>query len=140
MNLIQNTTFLTIISGVLVFILSQWFVEYIIKPLQEYKKIKSQIAYDLVYFSNIYHNPCGLRKELYEEASKELRKDAAQIMAFSIKKPFDFLPTAKNMQEISNRLIGLSNSMDILEFTKEDIKSIIENENYIKKKIGLRIK
>ena len=82
MNLFENETFLTIISGVIIFVLSQWFVEYVIKPLQEYKKIKAKIAFDIVYYANIFHNPSGLKIDQYDEATKELRKDAAEVCAF----------------------------------------------------------
>ena len=138
MSLFENETFLTIISGVIVFILSQYFLEFVLKPLQEYKELKSKIAYNLVYYANIFHNPADLKKELCDEASRELRKNAAELKAFSIKKPWYIGPKSKSMQLTASYLIGLSNSVNLTELATEDLKDIIENEKNIKIGIGLK--
>ncbi len=112
--------------------ISQYFNEYTIKPLHEYKKLKAQLTCDLIFYNNIIHNPSNLEHEKYQETSKILRNDAAELTAFAIKKPFDFLPTSGKMKDVARSLIGLSNSLDIVNPTKEDFDSIRECEKIIK--------
>ena len=59
-KLFTSVTFGTVISGVLVYILSQLFHEIIITPYKKYKKIKSKIAYILVFYKNYYGNPYNI--------------------------------------------------------------------------------
>ena len=56
-KLINNTTFLTILSGVLVFVLSQWYKESIINPEKQYKEtmanmdpaVQCQVVYQMAH-------------------------------------------------------------------------------------------
>ena len=50
----SNSIFWTIISGVLIFILGQIFVEAILKPHKRFKELKAKISYSLVLYGNIY--------------------------------------------------------------------------------------
>lgn len=128
--------FLTILSGVLVYWLSQLVNEYCIKPVQEFKNIKSKIAFDMVYYKNIIHTPDGLEESKCDKAITELRKDSAELIAFSIRKPIAFFPLSNAMQDCASKLIGLSNSIN--ESENFDIDFIIENEKAIKKFIKIK--
>ena len=44
-NLVSNTTFLTIMSGVLVYIRSQFYLENIINPQKKYRDLRERIIY-----------------------------------------------------------------------------------------------
>lgn len=75
-NLVVSETFLTIISGVLVFVLSQFFNDYWLKPIQKYKDLRGRIVYSLVLYANLYMNPIEYKlssqTEEREIASTEL--------------------------------------------------------------------
>ena len=47
---------MTVISGVIVYLLGQYFHIIWLIPLQEYKKIRSKIAHELLLYANIYSN------------------------------------------------------------------------------------
>lgn len=53
----NNSIFWTIIAGVFVFIFSQIILEFILKPLREYKNIKNEVFNKLKFYSNIITNP-----------------------------------------------------------------------------------
>ena len=44
-ELFNNTTFLTVLSGVIVFVLSEFVMEYVINPKRKFKELKERIAY-----------------------------------------------------------------------------------------------
>lgn len=134
-------TVLTVVSGVVVFILGQLIVQYFFRPAQRYKEIKSKIAYLLIYYANVYSNPAVRDveyKESYyrdiDEASMELRKAAADCGAFgegrhkyapSIPKKECLTEAAKCLLLISNNMNPLPESVDIhIEETKECVKII----------------
>ena len=56
-ELLTSNTFLTVISGVLVFLFGQLFNEYCLKPIQKYKNLRAQIACALTYYAMYYSNP-----------------------------------------------------------------------------------
>ena len=112
-SLSQNQTFLTVVSGSLVFVIGQLFNEYWLKPIQKYKEIRAKIAYELVLYANLYMNP-----ERYENAnekadiaSEKIRQLAAEVDAMIELKPkFNFFIARKGvLTEVSKNLIGLSN-------------------------------
>lgn len=106
---------LTILSGVIVFVLSQFCLELWIKPRVEYKKTISKIIYSLSYYANVISNPMIIHrdKQLEEfkdfinskhaQASEELRKLGCEVITFRFKK--------KQNEHISGELIYLSNTM-----------------------------
>ena len=51
----------TVLSGTLVYVISQYFMHYIINPSREYNKIKSKIAYSLTMYSCYYHSPIYIK-------------------------------------------------------------------------------
>ena len=42
-NLLTSNTFLTVVSGTLVFVLSQLFIAYFLNPIKEFKELKAKI-------------------------------------------------------------------------------------------------
>ena len=109
----------TILSGVFVYVLSQLFTEFILRPIQEYKQLKAKVAKFLVLHAQYYSNP-----RFYDEsencpawsvASNEIRELAAEVAAFAEIKPchlwvFLAIPRKKKLLEAQSYLIGLSNS------------------------------
>lgn len=108
---------ITVISGVLVFIIGQIFKEIWLTPLQEYKKLKAKISFSLSYYAQYYSNAvdfatCGEKtKKIYMDASDEMRKISCELDGFietlSWFKPC--IPKKKKLYEASREIIGISN-------------------------------
>ena len=110
-----SSMFSTVISGVLVFVASQFCLELWIKPSMNYKRLKQKIEFTLIYYSDVITNPIKVDRNKFGEfleqfpktkhyrASEELRMLGCEI-ASSRKK-------SKLNHEISAELIFLSNSM-----------------------------
>ncbi len=106
--------FFTIVSGVGVFVISQLFIEYFLKPIQDYKKLRSKIAYELTLYANLYMNPTTIDKMMIgvKDAEDDLRKLAAEVDAeIELRPKFNYyIPKKEILSEVSSNLIGLSNS------------------------------
>lgn len=116
-NLITSNTFLTVISGVLVFVVSQLFDEYWLKPIQKYKELRAKISYNLTLYANLYMNPveyklANARGEI-DVASNELRKLAAEVDSMMELRPYGnvFIARKSILTDVSRNLIGLSNNI-----------------------------
>lgn len=73
------TVFITIISGVAVFVLGQIVLKIFIEPWQEYLQFKGKLSASLTYYANVYSNPgCG-KPDLNDEARIETRKLASDL-------------------------------------------------------------
>lgn len=120
-----NNTFLTIISGIIVFIISQLIMEFIIKPKEEFNKIKGEILCNLKMYDNLIANPLEYSslkeledKKYYLDASKDIR-----LMASKLAGILETHPIACNKKKyylIVNDLIRLSNGLS------KNIKSNID--------------
>lgn len=141
------TCVITVISGVLVFIIGQYLLTIWVQPLQKYKEIRQKISYSLTYYaqyySNVIDNAHGSLLEetsLYEKGGDEIRKLASELRGFSETISWFHLgiPNKKVLYETSSILIGLSNSF----FSPEDcildtIKHNIESVERIKKNMKM---
>lgn len=136
-----NTIWGTIISGVVVYILCQLYTEFILRPIQEYKKIKAKIAKSIIYNAQYYSNPLNIYEKTdmnckWSAAADETRILAVELSAFSEIMPWRILclfsiPSRKKMVEASECLIGLSNLFfgdgDDRKFAKDLVKTICKN-------------
>ena len=113
------TCVITVISGVLVFIIGQYLLTIWVQPLQKYKELKQKISYSLTYYARYYNNVLdnahrSLLEEtsLYENGSDEIRKLASELRGFAetISWIHFGIPNKKVLYETSEKLIGLSNS------------------------------
>lgn len=117
--LIENTTFLTIISGVLVFVICQLFVELIINPYKKYRTLIEEIGYAIALNSCYYSNPCDLTKNtlvnmsIYEDASRSLRDIGSKLAGYIGIVPKWRFKKRKKLNNILDSLIGLSNGLFI---------------------------
>ncbi len=106
-------TTIAVVSGVLVFLFGQLFIEFIMKPIQEFKDIRARVAWALVYYANIYSNPADIQNgsKEHDVAREKLRMLAADLEAFTIRKPKLLKPfyNDKRILEARSELIGLSN-------------------------------
>jgi len=110
--------FLTILSGVIVFILGQLALKLLIEPIQEFKKTVADIAHALIEYANIYANPGVVSNESEKKASEELRKLSSRLNAQMYLIPFYQiiakifgLPPRDKLVGAANDLIGLSNGV-----------------------------
>lgn len=143
-DLVTSNTFLTVISGVLVFVISQMFNEYWLRPIQNYKELRAKISYDLTLYANLYMNPVKYEL-LYEtkerdSAANELRMLAAEVDSFVELRPWGniFIARKKVLSAVSKNLIGLSNSLyspnpsiaaDHNDKTREEIYNLLKIKN-----------
>lgn len=117
LEVLKSDCFLTVISGVIVFVISQLFIEYFLNPIKEYKKLKADIAYTLTYYACYYMNPITLDnnnkmdKSKWDEAMEELRKRASECVSFSQRRPLfnPFVLGKEKLHIVEKELIGLSN-------------------------------
>lgn len=109
--------FLTIISGVAVFVLGQTILKLFVDPWQAQRECLANIAHHLLLYANVYSNPGVGTDEVNREASVETRKLASQLIASCHRIPFyerlsktKLFPAMETILEVQKNLIGLSNS------------------------------
>ena len=112
--------FFTVISGILVYILSQRYDEYRRKPRLKYYEIRSRIKYYLLLHANLYTNPLQLADKnteailkRYSEASDDMRKVGAELAGIISSLPMTIgktIPKKQELNDVVRYLIGISNS------------------------------
>ena len=137
LDLFTNGTFLTILSGVLVFIVSQYFLLLVINPHKDYKQLKQKIIYNLKLYCQYYFNPYDLVNEdrnmrkisEYENASNEIRKVGSEIAGYIGTISFLRFNKIKKLNKVVDSLIGISNGFYIYPNYNpvEDTKKLEEN-------------
>lgn len=108
------TSGLTIIGGVIIFVIGQIVNEYLIKPYFNYKKVVAEIDEELIFYSNIYGNAgqfCIDHKDICVPASDRLRR-----LACAFSSVFKQLVICKKISiaeknKVMGNLIFLSNSL-----------------------------
>ncbi len=129
------TQILTILIGLLIFVLSQFLLITVIEPLKEQRKIISKIKSDLVFYANRFTSYSSRSKEDIAETVRTLRKDAADLMAitssiflYSQLQKLKLVPQYNNLYTAHENLISLSNSVN-----SENIDAILEKKKIIEK-------
>jgi len=121
------TSSLTVIGGLVIFFFSQLIQRYIIEPLSDYRKLRSQISIHLVYYANVYSSVFEYDKDnsgnekivsRLEEVSNTFRRLASELIGISNIIPMywfftvvGIIPSRKKIKAASSSLIGLSNSL-----------------------------
>ena len=112
------TVFLTVLSGVLVFVLGQLALKLVIELVNELRKTIGLISHALIEHAGLIHNPGVATKEAMDQAFTELLKLSSQLQSHLYLVPaFDKtvrlfgLPGRDKVLEASTALIGLSNSL-----------------------------
>ena len=108
----------TILSGVIVYLLGQYFHVVWLIPLQEYKKIRSKIARNLLLYANVYSNVVRIDeksdkwKNEHIEVMDQLRILAAELEGY-IQTLHWFklgIPSKKKLSQAVSHIVRLSNS------------------------------
>lgn len=115
-----STAALTIIGGVVVYVIGQLINEFLIKQYLDYRRIIGEIREELMFYSNIYTN-AGIWltfKPISEDASTGLRRLASQLSSnykmLTAKSYFltnGWIMTQEKTDEVISNLIFLSNSL-----------------------------
>lgn len=141
-KIINNQTFLTVISGTIVYALSQLFLELVINPTKEYKQLKQKVLYTLSMYCCYYTSPYNLLNENsnlrpveeYQTARIELRKIGSEFASFIVIVPKFIFKKRKKLLEVQHSLIGLSNGLYIYR-DYNPIKDNLEYDKVIKKNL-----
>ena len=79
----------TVISGVAVYVFSELFTEFVLRPIQEYKQLKGKVSKLLVLYAQYYCNPQPHGSEdrspdwlAASDALRDLASDVAAIYIF----------------------------------------------------------
>lgn len=112
-------TLVTVVSGVLVYLLGELLNTIWLKPLHDFKDIKSRIAKHLVFYANVYTNVLEINesdgewKRLHSEAGDKFRWLAAELEGFiqTLSRLKLGIPKKANLKEATSNLILLSNCM-----------------------------
>lgn len=143
-KIISDNNFLTILSGVIVFIISQLIFEFIIKPREEFNKLKGEIFCCLTMYANIIANPLRYssikdvsENKEYLDASKNIRFIASRFAG--VLESHKFVCRKKKYYSVTSNLIKLSNNLWIDKRYKKDIYTEnIKFENEIKEKFKIK--
>ena len=114
----DSTVLVTVLSGVLTYVVGQLVVKIVIEPVQETRRTIGQISHSLIEHANVISNPGVPTEEVMRETAQHLRKLSSQLQSHLYLVPAytttakDFvLPTKDNLLLASKYLIGLSNSV-----------------------------
>ena len=112
------TVFLTVISGVITYVLGQLAVKLVIDPVQETKKTIGQIALALIERANVVANPGVSERVVIDETAKHFRQLSSQLQShlylvpcYKVTAMIFRLPAVENVLKSTSYLIGLSNSL-----------------------------
>lgn len=117
-----NTVFLTVLSGVLVYVIGQIFSKFFIESIYKQKEVIGKISDALIFYANLYTSPkpgkVFDRPEGREEASDLFKRLACELSVKTDAIPcYNFLSFIKIVRkkkyitEAHCDLTGLSNSM-----------------------------
>lgn len=126
------TSGLTIIGGIIIFVIGQLINEFLIKPFLEYKKTIGIIDEELVFYSNVYTNSGdfgGNKYPIFFKASERMRRIASKFGAVYRKMVWRkfFLSLRLIVSEddkniIEQNLIFISNSLWQEDFIKANLE------------------
>jgi hypothetical protein len=115
---VNSTVFLTVLSGVLTYVLGQLILKLMIEPVQELRRTIGVISHALIERANVIQNPGVPTEEVMKETSQELRKLSSQLQShlylvplYGVTARIFRLPAPDKIRAASGALIGLSNSV-----------------------------
>ena len=113
------TSSLTVMVGVLVFVIGQLLVKFVIEPIQELKKSLAEIHYSLVFHARPILSSFG--KEDWDDTAQDMLRKLSSDLSSRIgavplydrwvSMSHKFLPEKKKALEASRFLVTLSNSV-----------------------------
>ncbi len=123
------TIFITVLSGVFVFVLGQIILKLFVDPWQKQRECIANISNHILMYSYMYSSPGMMDKEIINQVSNETRGLASELIASCSRMPFYKAMTftklvldLKTVKEVQSNLIGLSNSMYKDERQRNDVR------------------
>jgi hypothetical protein len=120
------TAVLTIIIGVISFVLGQIAIKFFIEPIQRQQEHIGKIAHYLIFYADLWANPGFGPDDKIKEAEKKFRQLASELRALTnlVKGYYYFsslgiVPSYIEIETSARNLIGLSNSLRSMEFPDE---------------------
>lgn len=114
-DLLQSVVFQTVISGVLVFTLSEILQNFFLEPIKKYKEVVGKIDNRLKYYSNTINN--SVSPDAMREPSKILRELSCELEAIYKQIPFvalfafvGMIPKQSDVANAASDLIFLHNA------------------------------
>jgi len=114
----DSTVFLTVLAGVITYVLGQLILKLLIEPVHDLKRTIGEIAHSLIEHSNVIQNPGVPKEEMITETSRHLRKLSSHLEAhlylipmYCFTSKLFFLPSRNNVLLAERALMGLSNSV-----------------------------
>ena len=130
-NLINSVVFQTVISGLILFILSQMIQNFILEPLKSFKATIGKIDNLLKYHSNVIFSGQTLSAEIKIRSMDTIRDLSCELESKYKQIPFrDFfanirlLPTKINISESARGLIFISNACARNEFIDKNFETV----------------
>ncbi len=135
-----SSVVITVISGVLVYLIGEVLNEVWLKPLQQYKELKQKIASDIIFYGDCsFNGKADTYTESFrqkgKEAEQKYRMDAAELAGFAetISWIRVGIPSKKKLNEASKALIGMSNVL----FRKESTRFLTDYSEEVRTKLKL---
>lgn len=135
------TSSLTVLGGVIVFVVGQILSKTIIEPIHDIKKTIGELDFVLVFHAPAIHTPIGKRED-EDKAQEALRKIASDLRSkLRVVPLYRFwsifsccaLPKQKDLLAAATHLIGLSNSVH-----KDDRTDNSKLEDKIRRLLNLK--
>jgi hypothetical protein len=112
------TVFLTVLSGVITFVLGQLIIKLLIDPVHDFRRTVADIALVLIEYTNVYANPGIAGSEIEKKVSEEFRRLSSRLNAqmylipyYQITAKIFRLPSRDKVFGAASDLIGLSNGV-----------------------------
>jgi hypothetical protein len=109
------TTFLTVLSGALVFVVGQTVQQFILEPLQEQRRVIGDIAFELLYHANVgrfhtqeYRGEVGYT---LRRLAGELHRTRSTIPLYRLLERTPWVVKTDYVMKASSGLVGWSNSV-----------------------------
>jgi len=138
------TVFLTVLSGVITFVLGQLVIKLFVDPVHDFRKSVADIALALIEHANVYANPGVAGSEVEKKVSEELRRLSSRLNAqmylipcYPITARVFGLPSRKKVVDAASNLIGLSNG--VFQSASNLVLVNVEKADKIRKALGIFI-
>ena len=112
------TSFFTILAGLLLLVVTKIFEVFCIDPVKAFRGTVGEIEYLLSFHANRYADPTGIKREILEGVSIDIRDKGSKLMSTAYSLPTlkiirkrAKLPNLIDIREASSHLIYISNAI-----------------------------
>jgi hypothetical protein len=138
------TVFLTVLSGVITFVLGQLIIKLFVDPVHDFRRVIADIALVLIEYANVYANPGVAGSEIEKKVSEDLRRLSSRLNAqtylipcYSITAKVFGLPSRNKVLDATSNLIGLSNA--VFKSASDLVLVNVERADKIRNTLGIFI-